>query len=97
MGRPRAGLRGGDVLGEAGAREQSLKVVASLTKCLLGPGALEFFRFRSAGCLGNRNIYPFAILLRELSMKQKGELQARASSLLAGTTGRASREDTLER
>jgi hypothetical protein len=42
-----------------------LKVVAALTKCLLGPRALEFFRFHSTGCVGRKSLYPFAILLRE--------------------------------
>ena len=55
-----------------------LKVVAALTKCLLGPRALEFFRFHSAGCVGRKSLYPFAILLRELSAEQKCKLLERA-------------------
>jgi hypothetical protein len=31
-----------------------LKIVAALTKCLLGPRAFEFFRFHSAGCWEGR-------------------------------------------
>src|ERR1700738_3384788 len=55
-----------------------LKVDATLTKCLLGPGAFEFFRFHSAGCLGSKSLYPLAILVRELSAEQKGKLLERA-------------------
>ena len=55
-----------------------LKIVAALTKCLLGPRAFEFFRFHSAGCLGRKSLYPFAILFRELSAEQKAKLIERA-------------------
>ena len=55
-----------------------LKIVAGLTKCLLGPRAFEFFRFHSTGCLGRKSLYPFAILFRELSAEQKGKLFERA-------------------
>jgi hypothetical protein len=55
-----------------------LKIVAALTKCLLGPRAFEFFRFHSAGCLGRKSLYPFAILFRELSAEQKAKLLKRA-------------------
>ena len=63
-----------------------LKIVAALTKCLLGPRAFEFFRFHSAGCLGRKSLYPFAILFRELSAEQKRQV-ARACPTLAGATG----------
>jgi hypothetical protein len=55
-----------------------LKVVAALTKCLLGPRALEFFRFHSVGCVGRKSLYPLAVLLRELSAEQKCKLLERA-------------------
>lgn len=55
-----------------------LKIVAALTKCLLGPRAFEFFRFHSAGCLGRKSLYPFSILFRELSPEQKSRLLKRA-------------------
>ena len=52
--------------------------MASLAKCLLGPRALEFFRFRSAACLGQKSLYPFAIVLRQLSAERRGEVLERA-------------------
>ena len=55
-----------------------LKLVASLAKCLLGPRALEFFHFRSAACLGQKSLYPFAIVLRQLSAERRGEVLDRA-------------------
>ena len=55
-----------------------LKLVASLAKCLLGPRALEFFRFRSAGCLGQKSLYPFAIVLRQLSAERRADALERA-------------------
>ena len=74
MGQPRPGLRVGDHLGTAGAPEQSLKLVASLAKCLLGPRVQEFFRLHSAGYVGKKGPYPFAVLFRELPTEQKDKL-----------------------
>ena len=78
MGQPRPGLRVGDHLGTAGAPEQSLKLVASLAKCLLGPRVQEFFRLHSAGYVGKKGPYPFAVLFRELPAEQKDKLIERA-------------------
>lgn len=55
-----------------------LQLVASLAKCLLGPRVLEFFRFRSAGCLGQKTLYPLAIVVRQLSAEGRGEVLERA-------------------
>src|SRR5271166_4743602 len=38
-----------------------LKVVASVAKCLLGERSLQFFRFRGPRCVGQRELFPFAI------------------------------------
>jgi hypothetical protein len=43
-----------------------LKVVASVAKCLLGKRSLWFFRFCGLRCVGQRDLYPFGILFREL-------------------------------
>jgi hypothetical protein len=42
-----------------------LKLVACLAKCLLGPRVQEFFRLHSAGYVGEKGPYPFAVLFRE--------------------------------
>ena len=55
-----------------------LKLVASLAKCLLGPRVQEFFRLHSAGYVGKKGPYPFAVLFRELPAEQKDNLIERA-------------------
>ena len=55
-----------------------LKLMASLAKCLLGPRAPEFFRFRSVGCVGQKSLYPFAVLLCPLSAEGRGEVLEQA-------------------
>ena len=55
-----------------------LKVVASVAKCLLGERSLQFFRFRGPRCVGQRDLYPFAILFRELPVERHEELIRRA-------------------
>ena len=62
-----------------------LKLVASLAECLLGPRALEFFRFRSAACLGQKSLYPFAIVLRQLSAELRAAVLERAQHRLPRT------------
>ena len=52
-------------------------MIASVVKCLLGERSLQFFRFR-AGCVGQRDLYPFAILFRELPVERREELIRRA-------------------
>ena len=47
-----------------------MKLVASLAKCLLGPRAPEFFRYRGTRCVGQKSLYPFAILLFQLSTER---------------------------
>jgi hypothetical protein len=49
-------------------------IVASLAKCLLGERSLQFFRFRGPRCVGQRDLYPFAILFRELPVDRHEEL-----------------------
>ena len=51
-----------------------LKMVASVAKCLLGERSLQFFRFRGPRCVGQRDLYPFAILFRELPVERHEEL-----------------------
>jgi hypothetical protein len=53
-----------------------LKMVASVAKCLLGERSLQFFRFRR--CVGQRDLFPFAILFRELPVERQEELIRRA-------------------
>jgi hypothetical protein len=53
-----------------------LKLVASLAKCLLGPRALESFRCH--GRVGQKSLYPFAIVLRQVSAERRGEVLERA-------------------
>jgi len=55
-----------------------LKMVASMAKCLLGERSLQFFRFRRPRCVGQRDLYPFAILFRELPVERHEELLRRA-------------------
>jgi hypothetical protein len=55
-----------------------LKVVASVAKCLLGERSLQFFRFRGSRCVGQRDLYLFAILFRELPVERHEELIRRA-------------------
>ena len=55
-----------------------LKMVASMAKCLLGERSLQFFRFRGPRCVGQRDLYPFAILFRELPVERHEELIRRA-------------------
>jgi hypothetical protein len=55
-----------------------LKLMASLAKCLLDPRALEFFRFRSVGCVGQKSLYPFAVLLCPLSAERRSEVLEQA-------------------
>ena len=55
-----------------------LKMVASVAKCLLGERSLQFFRFRGPRCVGQRNLYPFAILFRELPVDRREKLIRRA-------------------
>jgi len=55
-----------------------LKLVACLAKCLLGPRVQEFFRLHSAGYVGKKGPYPFAVLFRELPAEQKDKLIERA-------------------
>jgi hypothetical protein len=57
-----------------------LKMVASMAKCLLGERSLQFFRFRGPRprCVGQRDLYPFAILFRELPVERREELIRRA-------------------
>jgi hypothetical protein len=57
-----------------------LKMVASVAKCLLGERSLQFFRFRGPRCVGQRDLYPFAILFRELPVDRHEELIRRAMS-----------------
>jgi hypothetical protein len=51
-----------------------VKMVASVAKCLLGERSLQFFRFRGPRCVGQRDLYPFAILFRELPAERHDEL-----------------------
>jgi hypothetical protein len=55
-----------------------LKMVASVAKCLLGERSLQFFRFRGPRCVGQRDLYPFAIFFRELPVERHEELIGRA-------------------
>ena len=55
-----------------------LKMVACMAKCLLGERSLQFFRFRGPRCVGQRDLYPFAILFRELPVERHEELIRRA-------------------
>jgi hypothetical protein len=55
-----------------------LKMVASVAKCLLGERSLQFFRFRGPRCVGQRDLYPFAIFFRELPVDRHEELIRRA-------------------
>ena len=55
-----------------------LKLVASLAERLLGPRVQEFFRLHSAGYVGKKGPYPFAVLFRELPAEQKDKLIERA-------------------
>jgi hypothetical protein len=55
-----------------------LKMVASVAKCLLGERSLQFFRFRGPRCVGQRDLFPFAILYRELPVDRHEELIRRA-------------------
>ena len=41
----------------------------SVAKCLPGERSLQFFRFRGPRCVGQRDLYPFAILFRELPVE----------------------------
>jgi hypothetical protein len=49
-----------------------------VAKCLLGERSLQFFRFRGPRCVGQRDLYPFAILFRELPVERHEELIRRA-------------------
>ncbi len=52
-----------------------------MAKCLLGERCLEFFfRFRGLGCVGQGDLYPFAILLRALRVERREELVRRAQN-----------------
>jgi hypothetical protein len=55
-----------------------LKMVASVAKSLLGERSLQFFRFRGPRCVGQSELYPFAILFRELPAERHEELIRRA-------------------
>jgi len=55
-----------------------LKMVASMANCLLGERSLQFYRFRGPRCVGRRDLYPFAILFRELPAERHEELIRRA-------------------
>jgi hypothetical protein len=57
-----------------------LKMIACVAKCLLGERSLQFFRFRGPGCVGQRDLYPFGILFRELPAERHEELVRRAMS-----------------
>ena len=63
-----------------------LKMVASVAKCLLGERSLQFFRFLGLRCVGQRDLYPFAILFRELPAERH------ALARPAGRAGCASSE-----
>ena len=52
-------------------------MIASVAKCLLGERSLQFFHFR-AGCVGQKDLYPFGILFRELPVERREELIRRA-------------------
>jgi hypothetical protein len=65
-------------LGTAGAPEQSLKLVASLAKCLLGPRVQEFFLLDSAGYVGKKGPYPFAVLFLKATGGAEDKLIERA-------------------
>ena len=56
----------------------SAERVTSVAKCLLGERSLQFFRFRGPRCVGQRDLYPFAILFRELPVERHEELIRRA-------------------
>ncbi len=49
-----------------------------MAKCLLGERSLQFFRFRGPRCVGQRDLYPFGILFRELPVERREELIRRA-------------------
>jgi hypothetical protein len=55
-----------------------IKLVASLAKCLLGPRAPEFFRLRGVRSVGQKSLYPFAILLKQLPAERSEEVLQRA-------------------
>jgi hypothetical protein len=56
------------------------EVFRSRTKyrATLGERSLQFFRFRGPRCVGQRDLYPFAILFRELPVEHNEELIRRA-------------------
>jgi hypothetical protein len=64
-----------------------LKMVASMAKCLLGERSLQFFRFRGPRprCVGQRDLYPFAILFRELPVERREESQTSSQSSMGIT------------
>jgi hypothetical protein len=71
-----------------------MKLVASLAECLLGPRAPEFFRYRGTRWVGQKRLYPFAILLFQLSTERRGEVLERAQCWpepIAGYISRASK------
>jgi hypothetical protein len=72
------GYQSGNRLGPAGARNQPAEGCRCLNKMSVGATCLRVLPFHSAGCLGRKSLYPFAILFRELSAEQKGKLLERA-------------------
>jgi hypothetical protein len=68
-------------------------MVASVAKCLLGERSLQFFRFRGPRCVGQRDLYPFAILFRELPVDRHEELiRARYAGNYCGEESRIGNE-----
>jgi hypothetical protein len=67
VGRATVGLRRGDNRRKFATLDQSAEDGRFRGQvCLLGERSLQFFRFRDPGCMGQRDLYPFAILFREL-------------------------------
>jgi hypothetical protein len=72
------GYQSGNRLGPAGARNQPAEGCRCLDKMSVGATCLRVLPFHSAGCLGRKSLYPFAILFRELPAEQKDKLIERA-------------------
>ena len=72
------GYQSGNRLGPAGARNQPAEGCRCLDKMSVGTSCQEFFRLHSAGYVGKKGPYPFAVLFRELPAEQKDKLIERA-------------------
>jgi hypothetical protein len=79
VGQTPVGLRCGNNRRQFATLGQSVEDGRFHVKCLLGERSLQFFRFRGPRCVGQRDLYPFAILFRELPVERHEELIRRAT------------------